>query len=82
MTSQVDMGFEPKASPKLPVLREGHSSMVCQDKLPSPPTPREQAAEWALDVRTRYNFLIMYKVGHVIQRTCKIMFVFKIVYLV
>ncbi|XP_060599368.1 dynein heavy chain domain-containing protein 1-like [Ruditapes philippinarum] len=55
MTSQVDVGLEPRTSPKLPALREGQSSLVCQDKLPSPPTPRDQASEWAKDIRTRIN---------------------------
>lgn len=53
MASQVDVGLEPRTSPKLPALREGQSSLVCHDKLPLPPTPREQASEWAKDVRNR-----------------------------
>lgn len=57
MTSQVDLGLEPRTSPKLPVLREGQNSLVCQDKLPSPPTPREQASEWTREIRNRYMYI-------------------------
>ena len=58
MASQVDSAIESHTSPKLPVLREGQSSLVCKDKLPSPPTPREQASEWAVNTRKRCVILL------------------------
>lgn len=53
MTSQINVNPDPQTSPKLPALREGQSSLVCQELLPSPPTPKDQASEWAKDIRTR-----------------------------
>ncbi|KAH3716390.1 hypothetical protein DPMN_059112 [Dreissena polymorpha] len=50
--------MDTQTSPKLPALREGPSSLVCQEKLPSPPTPREQASEWAKEARNRINHYV------------------------
>jgi len=53
MASQVVINPDTQTSPKLPALRDGQNSLVCQEALPTAPTPREQATEWAKDVRSR-----------------------------
>ncbi|XP_052798483.1 dynein heavy chain domain-containing protein 1-like isoform X5 [Mya arenaria] len=59
MSQQAGIAMEMQTSPKLPALREGQSSLVCSpDKVSSPPTPREQASEWAKPVRQRIEGIL------------------------
>ena len=53
MMSQVDIPLDKGTTPRLPVLKDGQNSLVSAEPRPAPPTPRERASDWALEVRKR-----------------------------
>lgn len=55
MASQVGSPLDKGTTPLLPALKDNQTSLVSAEPRPSPPTPRERASEWAVEIRKKYD---------------------------